>query len=211
MIKLILAPIRSIVRFPLLQLAFVIGVILWLQAADDKSIFGKMFNGLDKLVDATVQLFSAVFTVKSFTKSWLISGFMIAYVYLAGSLILFLVRLMIIAAVDFVGRSNLLYLRNAIARERGIEAYRAWIPLERIRPAHISQQEWEQAYAWPVDNKPPYPPLGHRIMRGALSYGAMILIAAFLLQFFTPFPVLTWIFRWPAAKSSCATYFIWLC
>jgi hypothetical protein len=211
MIKLILAPIRSIVRFPLLQLAFVIGVILWLQAADDKSIFGKMFNGLDKLVDATVQLFSAVFTVKSFTKSWLISGFMIAYVYLAGSLILFLVRLMIIAAVDFVGRSNLLYLRNAIARERGIEAYRAWIPLERIRPAHISQQEWEQAYAWPVDNKPPYPPLGHRIMRGALSYGAMILIAAFLLQFFTPFPVLTWIFGWPAAKSSCATYFIWLC
>jgi hypothetical protein len=211
MIKLILAPIRSIVRFPLLQLAFVIGVILWLQAADDKSIFGKMFNGLDKLVDATVQLFSAVFTVKSFTKSWLISGFMIAYIYLAGSLILFLVRLMIIAAVDFVGRSNLLYLRNAIARERGIEAYRAWIPLERIRPAHISQQEWEQAYAWPVDNKPPYPPLGHRIMRGALSYGAMILIAAFLLQFFTPFPVLTWIFGWPAAKSSCATYFISLC
>jgi hypothetical protein len=211
MIKLILAPIRSTVRFPLLQLAFVIGVILWLQAADDKSIFGKMFNGLDKLVDATVQLFSAVFTVKSFTKSWLISGFMIAYVYLAGSLILFLVRLMIIAAVDFVGRSNLLYLRNAIARERGIEAYRAWIPLERIRPAHISQQEWEQAYAWPVDNKPPYPPLGHRIMRGALSYGAMILIAAFLLQFFTPFPVLSWIFGWPAAKSSCATYFISLC
>src|SRR6202023_2830200 len=120
MIKLILAPIRSIVRFPLLQLAIVIGVILWLQAADDKSVLGQIFNGLDKLVDATVQLFSAVFTVKSFTKSWLISGFMIAYVYLAGSLILYLVRLMIIAAVDFVGRSNLLYLRNAIARERGI-------------------------------------------------------------------------------------------
>jgi hypothetical protein len=200
MIKLILAPIRSIVRFPLMQLAIVIGVILWLQAADDRSIFGQIFNGLDKLVDATVQLFSAVFTVKSFTKSWLISGFMIAYVYLAGSLILFLVRLMIIATVDFVGRSNLLYLRNAIARERGIGAYRAWIPLERIRPAHISQQEWEQAYAWPANNKPPYPPLGHRIMRGVLSYGAMILIAAFLLQFLTPFPILTWIFGWPAAK-----------
>jgi hypothetical protein len=200
MIKLILAPIRSIVRFPLMQLAIVIGVILWLQAADDKSVLGQIFNGLDKLVDATVQLFSAVFTVKSFTKSWLISGFMIAYVYLAGSLILFLVRLMIIATVDFVGRSNLLYLRNAIARERGIGAYRAWIPLERIRPAHISQQEWEQAYAWPANNKPPYPPLGHRIMRGVLSYGAMILIAAFLLQFLTPFPILTWIFGWPAAK-----------
>ena len=200
MIKLILAPIRSVVRFPLLQLAIVIGVILWLQAADDKSIFGQIFNGLDKLVDATVQLFSAVFTVKSFTKSWLISGVMIAYVYLAGSLILFLVRLMIIAAVDFVGRSNLLYLRNAIARERGIGAYRAWIPLERIRPAHISQQEWEQAHAWPADNKPPYPPFWHRMMRGVLFYGAMILIAAFLLQFLTPFPILTWIFGWPAAK-----------
>ena len=200
MIKLIFAPIRSIVRFPLLQFAIVIGVILWLQAADDRSIFGQIFNGLDKLVDGTVKLCSAVFTVKSFTKSWLISGFMIAYVYLAGSLILFLVRLMIIAAVDFVGRSNLLYLRNAIARERGIGAYRAWIPLERIRPAHISQQEWEQAYAWPADNKPPYPPFWHRMMRGVLFYGAMILIAAFLLQFLTPFPILTWIFGWPAAK-----------
>ncbi|WP_291687947.1 hypothetical protein [Bradyrhizobium sp.] len=202
MIKLILAPLRSIVRFPLLQLAIVIAVILWLQAADDRSIFGQIFNGLDKLVDATVQLFSAVFTVKSFTKSWLISGFMIAYLYLAGSLILYLVRLIIIAAVDFVGRSNLLYLRNAIARERGIGAYRAWVPLERIRPAHISQQEWEQTFAWPADNKPPYPPLGHRIMRGVLSYGAMILIAAFLLQFLTPFPILTWIFGWPAGKPS---------
>jgi hypothetical protein len=200
MIKLILAPIRSLVRFPLLQLAIVIGVILWLQAADDRSIFGQMFSGLDKLVDATVQLFSAVFTVKSFTKSWLISGFMIAYVYLAGSLILYVLRLMIIAAVDFVGRSNLLYLRNAIARERGIGAYRAWAPLERIRPAHISQQEWEQTFAWPANNKPPYAPLGHRMMRGVLFYGAMIVIATFLLQFLTPFPILTWIFGWPAAK-----------
>ena len=95
MIKLILAPVRSMARFPLLQFAVVIGVILWLQAADDRSIFGQIFNALDKLVDATVQLFSAVFTVKSFTKSWLISGFMIAYVYLAGSLLLFLVGLLV--------------------------------------------------------------------------------------------------------------------
>jgi hypothetical protein len=200
MIKLILAPIRSVVRFPLLQFAVVIGVILWLQAADDKSIFGQLYAVLDKLVDATVQLFAAVFTVKSFTKSWLISGFMIAYVYLAGSLILYLVRLLIIAAVDLVGRKNLLYLRNAIARERGIGAYRAWVPLERIRPSHISQQEWEQTFAWPADNKPPYPPLGHRMMRGALFYGTIILIAALLLQFLTPFSILTWIFGWPAAK-----------
>jgi hypothetical protein len=200
MIKLILAPIRSAVRFPLLQFAIVVAVILWLQAADDRSIFGQIFNGLDKLVDATVQLCSAVFTVKSFTKSWLISGFMIAYVYLAGSLILFLARLLIIAAVDFAGRHNLLYLRSAIARERGIGAYRAWIPLERIRPADISQREWEEAYAWPSDNKPPYPPLGHRVTRGLLFYGAMILVVALLLQFLTPFPILTWVFGWPSAK-----------
>jgi hypothetical protein len=135
MIKLISAPIRSIVRFPLFQLAIVIGVILWLQAADDKSIFGELFNGLDKLADSTVQLVSTVFTIKSFTKAWLISGFMIAFVYLAGLLILSLVRLMIKNAIDFMGRSNFLYLRNAIARERGIEAYRAWLPLfQRPQP-----------------------------------------------------------------------------
>ena len=200
MIKLILAPIRSIVRFPLLQFAIVIGVILWLQAADDRSIFGQIFDALDKLVDATVQLFSTVFTVKSFTKSWLISGSMIAYVYLAGSLLLFLVRLLIGAAVDFVGRHNLLYLRSAIARERGIGAYRAWVPFERIRPANVSQREWEESFAWPANNKPPYPALAHRMLRGLFLYGAMLLIGAFLLQFFTPFAVLTWIVGWPTAK-----------
>ena len=81
MIKLLAAPIRSIVRFPLFQLAVVVAVILLLQDADDKSVLGQIFNGLDKLVDSTVRLFSAVFNVKSFTKSWLTSGFMIAYVY----------------------------------------------------------------------------------------------------------------------------------
>jgi len=56
MIKLISAPIRRIVRFPLFQLAIVIGVILWLQAADDKSFFGQLFTGLDKLADSTMQI-----------------------------------------------------------------------------------------------------------------------------------------------------------
>jgi hypothetical protein len=200
MIKLILAPIRGMVRFPLLQFAIVIGVILWLQAADDRSIFGQIFDALDKLADATVQLFSTVFTVKSFTKSWLISGSMIAYVYLAGSLLLFLARLLISATVDFAGRNNLLYLRSAIARERGIGAYRAWVPFERIRPANVSQREWEESFAWPANNKPPYPSLAHRMLRGLFFYGAMLLIGAFLLQFFTPFPVLTWIVGWPTAK-----------
>src|SRR5450631_3721455 len=191
--KLITAPIRSIVRFPLFQLAVVVAMILLLQAADDNSAFGQIFNGLDKLVDLTVRSLSAVFNVKSFTKSWLTSGFMIAYVYLACLLILSLLRVTISATVDLVGRTNAFWLRNAIARERGIEAYRAWVPFERIRPAHIPQEKWEQAFAWPANNRPPYPPLTHRIFRGILFYGIMVLFAAVLLQAFTPFSVLTWL------------------
>jgi hypothetical protein len=200
MLKLISAPIRGVFRFPLVQFAIVVGVILWLQAADDKSIFGRIFDGLDKLVESTVEMVSVIFTVKSFTRSWLTFGFMIAYVYLAGSLILWLARLWLRVAIDFVGRRNLLYLRNAIARERGIGAYRAWVPLEKIRPPDISQRDWEEAFAWPANNEPPFPPLRHRILRGVSFYGATILIAAVLLQFFTPFPILTWIVGWPAAK-----------
>jgi hypothetical protein len=200
MIKLISAPIRGLIRFPLVQFAIVIAIILWLQAADDKSILGEIFAGLDKLVESTVEMVSAIFTVKSFTRSWLTFGFMIAYVYLAGSFILWLARLLAIAAIDFAGRHNLFYLRSAIARERGIGAYRAWVPLERIRPDHIPQRDWEETFAWPADNKPPYPPLGHRMLRALLFYAAMIVIAACLLQFLTPFPVLTWIFGWPAPK-----------
>jgi hypothetical protein len=193
MIKLLAAPIRSIVRFPLFQLAVVVAVILMLQAADDKSTFGQIFNGLDKLVDSTVRLFSAVFNVKSFTKSWLISGFMIAYVYLACLLILSLVRVTIRAVVDFVGWSNLFGLRKAIARERGIAAYRAWVPFERIRPVNIPQEQWEEQFAWPTNNKPPYPPLAQRMLRRVISYMVVILVATVLLQVFTPFPVLTWL------------------
>ena len=192
-IKLLAAPIRSMVRFPLFQLAVVVAVILLLQAVDDKSALGQIFNGLDKLVESTVGLLSAVFNVKSFTKSWLTSSFWIAYVYLACLLILSLVRLTIRGVVDFVGWSNAFGLRNAIARERGIAAYRAWVPFERIRPDNIPQEKWEEAFAWPANNKPPYPPLTQRVMRGMISYVAVILIAAVLLQAFTPFPVLTWL------------------
>jgi hypothetical protein len=99
LIKLLAAPIRSLVRFPLFQLAVVVAVILFLQAADDRSAFGQLFNGLDKLVDSTVRLVSAIFNVRSFTKSWLTSGFMIAYVYLACLLVLSLVRFTIRAAI----------------------------------------------------------------------------------------------------------------
>ena len=192
-IKLLAAPIRSIVRFPLFQLAVVVAMILLLQAADDKSAFGQIFNGLDKLVDYTVRSLSTVFNVKSFTKSWLTSGFWIAYVYFACLLILSLLRFTIRAAVDLVGRSNLFWLRNAIARERGIAAYHAWVPFERIRPANIPQEKWEEAFAWPANNKPPYPPLAQRMLRGVISYVAVVLVAAVLLQVLTPFPVLTWL------------------
>jgi hypothetical protein len=191
--KLITAPIRSIVRFPLFQLAVVVAVILLLQAADNNSAFGQIFNGLDKLVDLTVRSLSAVFNVKSFTKSWLTSGFMIAYVYLACLLILSLLRVTIRATVDLVGRTNAFWLRNAIARERGIEAYRAWVPFERIRPANIPQEKWEETFAWPANNKPPYQTLWQRMVRGVIGYVLVVPVAAVALQVFTPFPGLAWL------------------
>jgi hypothetical protein len=193
MIRLFAAPIRSIVRFPLFQLICVVAVILLLQAADDSSVFGYIFDGLDKLVDATVRMVAGVFNLKSFTRSWLISGFMIAYVYLSFLAILALVRLLLRGLVDLLGWSNAFGLRNAIARERGIAAYRAWEPFERIRPAYIPQDKWEEAYAWPANNKPPYPPVALRLLRGVISYVSVILIAAILLQVFTPIPMLRWI------------------
>jgi len=118
---------------------------------------------------------------------------MIAYVYLVCLLILFLVRVTIRALADFIGWSNAFGLRNAIARERGIAAYRAWVPFEKIRPTNIPQERWEEAFAWPANNLPPYPPLAQRMLRGLMSYLTVILAAAVLLQVFTPFPVLTWL------------------
>jgi hypothetical protein len=193
MIKLLAAPIRSIVRFPLFQLAVVVAVILYMQAASDSSAFGQLFNGMDNLVEATVKLCSELFNVKSFTRSGLTAGLMIAYVYLACLLALYLVRVSIRAMVDLVGWGNVFGLRNAIARERGIAAYRAWVPFERIRPANMPQEKWEQAFAWPANNKPPYPPLAKRILREVISYLVVLVAAAVLLQIFTPFPVLTWL------------------
>jgi len=194
-IRLLAAPIRTIVRFPLVQLAFVVAIILLLQAADDNSTFGQIFNGLDKLVDATVRLFSELFYVKSFTRSGLTAGLMIGYVYLACLLILLFVRVGTRALVDLIAWSNAFGLRNSIARERGIIAYRAWVPFERIRPRTVPQERWEEAFAWPANNMPPYPPLAQRMLRGLMSYLSVILAAAVLLQIFTPFPVLTWLGR----------------
>ncbi|MGA7809023.1 hypothetical protein [Bradyrhizobium sp.] len=192
-IRLLSAPIRSFVRFPLVQFAVVVALILLLQDADEHSLLGGIFDGLDRLVDSTVTMVSDIFTVKSFTKSWLTFGFMIAYVYLACWLILYMARIALRAMADVAARTNLFWLRSAIARERGIGAYQAWVPLERIRPAHIPQQEWEATYAWPPNNQPPYPPLRQRLLRGVVSYVLVFLIAAALLQAFTPFPVLNWL------------------
>jgi len=193
MIKAMTAPIRSIVRFPLFQLAIVVIVILWLQAADSASAPGQLFNGLDRLVEASVALVSSLVTVKSFTRAWLVSGFMIAYVYLGLLLIIALARLVFVALVDLAGRHNVFWLRNAIARERGIAAYHAWVPLEKIRPQHIAQPEWEERFAWPANNLPPDRPLMQRLALGVLINAGVIVLVLVALQFLTPFPVLTWL------------------
>jgi hypothetical protein len=192
LIRMLAAPIHRIVRFPLFQLAVVIIIILFLQAADDGSVFGHMFRGLDGLVAATLSLVASVFEVKTFTQSALIFGFMIAYVYIACLLILYLARILARAFVDRAARGSA-WLRNSLARERGIEAYRAWEPLERIRPENIPQDKWEETYAWPANNKPPYPPLAWRLLWWVASYVVLILVLAALLQFFTPLRALSWL------------------
>jgi hypothetical protein len=193
LIRLIAAPIRAIVRFPPFQIAVVVIVILLLEAASDDSVFGHIYRALDNLVGASVRFVSTFFAVRSFASAGLIWVFGIAYVYIVLLLILLVARVIIEGVVDLIGWSNFLYLRNAIARERGITAYRAWVPLERIRPAHISQERWEATYAWPPNNRPPYPPLPARVLRDVLSYLLVIAAIAILLQIFTPFPVVTWL------------------
>jgi hypothetical protein len=193
MIRTLSAPFRMVLRFPLVQFALVIFLILLLQAADDKSTFGRIFDGLDRLVDDTIGLLGTVFTVKSFTKSWLTFGLMIAYVYLACWLVLSLCAIGMRRLIDLAGRHNFFWSRNAIARQRGIEAYRAWLPFEAIRPTHISQREWEEEFAWPPNNQPPYPPLRQRVLRAALLYATAVAIILILLQVFTPFPVISWL------------------
>lgn len=196
LIRLIAAPIRSILHSRLFQLAAVVAIILLLQSADDNSLPGQISNGLDKAVEATVQAGSEFFRVKSFTKSVLIVGLTIGYVYLVCLLIFLFLRFLLARIVDLIGWSNAFGLRNAIARERGIAAYRAWVPFERIRPTEIPQQQWEEAFAWPPDNRPPYPSLPMRLLRALLGYVIVLAIAAVLLQVYTPFPVLTWLGNW---------------
>jgi hypothetical protein len=193
MIKLLSTPIRKVLRFPLFQFGVVIFLILVMQAANEQTVLGEAFSALDRIVDSSVGAASTFFTVRSFTKSWLTFGFMIGYVYLACWLIFSLARIGIRLLVDFVGRHNLFWLRSTIARERGIGAYRAWLPLEKIRPANVPQPAWEETYAWPRGDKPPYPPLPRRVLRVIAAYLGLFLAVVMLLQAFTPVPALAWL------------------
>jgi hypothetical protein len=195
-IRLIAAPIRNIMRSRLFQLVAVLAIVLLLDHYSfDYTLLRQISVGLKTLVDATVQFCSEVFRVGILTDPVLQVGLIIAYVYLVCLIVIFLLRIVIRRVIDFIGWSNFLWLRNAIAEERGIAAYRAWEPLERIRPAHIPQEKWEETFAWPPDDRPPYPPLAKQVLRGLPIYLVIAAVAAILLQIFTPLPVLTWLGR----------------
>jgi hypothetical protein len=194
-IKLLIAPIRRILSFPLIQLAIAVILITFLEGGDRGSLRYELFAVFDWLTDVSVRLVGGMFEVRSFTRSWLTTGFMIAYVYFVGLIVLLCLKVALRAAIGEAARRNLLGIRGAVARDRGIAAYQAWLPLERIRPAHIAQQEWEERYAWPADGRPPYPPFAQRLVRSIAGIAAGLLIIALLLQLFTPFHVLTWLRR----------------
>jgi hypothetical protein len=195
LIRLIATPIRRLASSRLVQLAVVVALILLLETfSDGRPFVSQIADALDKAVEGTVQLVSDhLFRLRTFSKSLLTDSVMIVYVYIACLLIFTLLRFVVRRVIDFMGWSNFLWLRNTIARERGIAAYRAWLPLERIRPADCPQEVWEEQFAWPKDNKPPYPPLHWRILRELAAYVILIALIAVLIQLFTPFPVLSWI------------------
>jgi len=195
LIRLIAAPIRRLAGSRLIQLAVVVALILLLENfSGNRPLISEIADALDKAVEGTVQLVSDhLVRLRTFSKSLLTDSVMIVYVYVACLLAFTVLRFVVMRLIDVAGLTNFLWLRNTIARERGIAAYRAWLPLERIRPADCPQQVWEEQFAWPKDNKPPYPPLHRRILREVLAYVILIVLVAVLLQLFTPFPVLSWI------------------
>jgi hypothetical protein len=195
LIRLIVAPIQRLARSRLVQLAVVVAIILLLENfSGNRLVLSQLADALDKAVDGTVQLVSDhLLRLRTFSKSLLTDSVMIIYVYVVCLLIFAVLRYAVRLLVDITGWTNFLWLRSAIARERGIAAYRAWLPLERIRPHDCPQDVWEKQFAWPEGDKPPYPPLHRRILREVLGYAILIALVAVLLQLFTPFPVLTWI------------------
>lgn len=179
MIRIVLAPIRRLLSSPLLHFVVVVFLIVVLEAASNDTLLGKLSDGLDTLVESTAEVVFAAFTLKTVAKSLILTAIAIAYVYLFLIAVLHVLRAAMRGLVNLAGRTNFLGLRTMIARERGIAAYRAWLPLESIRPDHISQQEWEAAYAWPPGNRPPYPSLAIRISRTiglyALLFAGLVL------------------------------------
>lgn len=195
LIRLIAAPIRRLASSRLVQLGVVVAIILLLENfSDSRPIVSQIADVLDKAVEGTVQIVSDhLVRLRTFSKSLLTDSVMIVYVYVACLLIFTVLRFFVRRLIDLMGWSNFLWLRSTIARERGIAAYRAWLPLERIRPTDCPQEVWEEQFAWPKDNKPPYPPLHWRILREVLAYVILIVLIAVLIQLFTPFPVLRWV------------------
>jgi hypothetical protein len=102
--------------------------------------------------------------------------------YLALAVTLSLLRILVRGMIDLVGWSNAFGLRHAIARERGIAGYRAWVPLERIRPASIPQARWEEAFAWPANERATYPSLPYRVLRTVGGHLLLFLLVTLLLQ-----------------------------
>ncbi len=195
LIRLIVAPIRRLASSRLVQLGIVVALILLLENfSDNHAVLSQLADALDKAVEGTVQFVSDhLLRLRTFSRSLLTDSVMVVYVYVICLLIFTVVRYAVRLLVDFAGLTNFLWLRNTIARERGIAAYRAWLPLERIRPRDCPQEVWEKQFAWPEGDKPPYPPLHWRILREVLAYLILIVLVAVLIQLFTPFPVLTWI------------------
>ena len=192
LIKLLTAPIRRLVGMPLFQFCVVVLIVFLLQGAPDDSVFGRAYGGLDKLVSGSIALIANAISVKSFTQALLTIGLMIFYVFVVCLIVLAIARRLIRRGVDFAGRKNLFGLRNAIARERGIEAYRAWQPLEHIRPPDVPQPVWEERFAWPANNRPPYPNLWWRIAFEVASFVVLVLFIGVLLQEVVGLPVFAW-------------------
>jgi hypothetical protein len=195
LIRLIAAPIRRLAGSRLVQFGVVVAIILLLENfSDNRAFLSELADMLDKAVDGTVQLISDhLLRLRTFSKSLLTDSVMIVYVYIICLVIFTVARYLTRLLIDIAGLTNFLWLRNTIAHERGIAAYRAWLPLERIRPRDCPQEVWEEQFAWPKGDKPPYPPLHWRILREVLAYVILIALVAVLIQLFTPFRVLTWI------------------
>jgi hypothetical protein len=192
-IKLLTAPIRRLLNWSVVQFAIVIIVVLFLEYQDTNTIGGRIYGGLDALVTASLDVLSRAHELRSFSRAFLTVGLTIAYGFIALWVFLEILRRIVHNALDFAGRHNLFWLRDSIARERGIAAYRAWEPLEHIRPAEIPQFIWEERYAWPANDEPPYPRLWRRIIFETASVLLAVVLILVLLQLFTPIPALSWI------------------